>query len=56
MAYEPTLEEAILPQVGDIAAALTDLCGVLSEALSGRSSAQPVTVIVPVMSGWMAQM
>ena len=27
VAYEPTLEEAILPQVDDIAAALTDLCG-----------------------------
>ena len=24
---EPTLEEAILPQVDDIAVALTDLCG-----------------------------
>ena len=27
VAYEPTLEEAILPQVDDIAVALTDLCG-----------------------------
>jgi 2-oxoisovalerate dehydrogenase E1 component len=27
VAYEPTLEEAILPQVDDIAAAVTDLCG-----------------------------
>ena len=56
VAYEPTLEEAILPQVDDIAAALDRPLRVLSEALSGRTSAHPVTVIVPVMSGWMAQM
>ena len=38
VAYEPTLEEAILPQVDDIAVALTDLC-ILSRPRATRSPA-----------------